>query len=134
MPTAAARAKCKSACTLTMGSIKLVISEVGSEGTTPHLVGVEPLRMCLCETTAKIQALYDYEKYSIPSIPQVPQPNFEVQKMPETIFLKLFHFLPHVLVFVGIYLDFVVNPPQTALLGFSSESRPVSRESLCGIL
>ena len=46
-----------------MGSFKLVISEVGSEGTTPHLVGVELLRICLWETTAKIQALYDFEKY-----------------------------------------------------------------------
>ena len=41
-----------------MGSFKLVISEVGSEGTTPHLVGVELLR-----SIPKIQALFDFEKY-----------------------------------------------------------------------
>ena len=34
--------------------------------------------------------------------------------------------------FVGLYSHFVVNPPQTVLMGFSSESSPVSSETVCG--
>ena len=134
VPTAAAAPKCKCACLLTMGLFKFVISEVGSEGTTPpYGAGIAPHNLSKwnhCQDTGTLWFWKIFFWISIPSIP----PILLAKKCQKPFFPKLFHFLPHVLVFVGIYHDFVVNPPQTVLFGFSRDSRPVSSESLCQIL
>ena len=44
-------------------AFKLAVFEVGSEGTTPHLVGVEHLQIARSQSIAELQALFDFEKY-----------------------------------------------------------------------